>query len=451
MWEVRIQHEGLRASRILKGPTQADAQWKATAQLLRWDERWLAQQRNNEARTRLDRRQLTLHGKSIAAALTAEAVRHIAAVESLLNSSLQTGIFFQWDDLKDTCPFVDPPIRSQPRRYPPPQLFKDLYAAELTPLDSLLPARRKRKEREADERYQHDLAAWQVACTITNRLAAIEDNVRRERRQQNLQLHHRAQQEQHAKVEETKAAFKARDKDAIEYFFSEILSRSSYPVGFPEESALQYIRSTRTLIVEYELPSFAVWPANKQVQYVPVRNALHQLPVAEVWARASYQNALFQIALRVISELFTHDDLHALQRIALNGWVRSVDKATGNLLHARLLSVVAPRESFTTINLAQVEPEACFRKLKGLFSKNPIDLLPVHSLMPITQTDDRFSTHPALDAFEDLQNGATDLASMNRSDFETLIRQAFEQEFRKNSSQLRVKQAGYDTNLDTLI
>src|ERR1039458_6727890 len=40
MWEVRVQHEGLKAYRVVRGATQQEAELKARLQVAAWNERW---------------------------------------------------------------------------------------------------------------------------------------------------------------------------------------------------------------------------------------------------------------------------------------------------------------------------------------------------------------------------------------------------------------------------
>jgi hypothetical protein len=40
MWEVRVQHEGLKAYRVVRGVTQKEADLKARLQVAAWNERY---------------------------------------------------------------------------------------------------------------------------------------------------------------------------------------------------------------------------------------------------------------------------------------------------------------------------------------------------------------------------------------------------------------------------
>lgn len=449
MWEVRIEHEGLRASRVLYGATQADVQWKTTVQQQRWEARWAALQRNEAERSELITRQrLALHGRSTAARITAELARGRLAVESILASSLERGRLLHWDLLKDTAAFSDPPVVAETPRTPAPQLVKEIYAPQLNLLDKLVQSRRASKELAASEDFARDLIAWQMACRERNRMDTETYTQRKVERRERAERQKAEQRAQHARVREAKEAFESHQKDAVEYFFAEVLSRSTYPAAFPEDAKVEYVPHTRTLMVEYELPSVAAWPTQQGVRYNPAWNTLEPIPATDAWRKSSYESALFQIALRVVSELFAHDDSQALGSVAFNGWVRSLDASTGNLAHACVVSILVDRKTFLAVNLAKVEPEACFRRLKGVASANPMELLPVTPVLALRPVA---KGHSGFEAERVERLDSDDVNVMNRSEFETLVREILEREFKKSRIDPGIRQVFKEVGRDAIV
>ncbi len=163
------------------------------------------------------------------------------------------------------------------------------------------------------------------------------------KQQERLKHHAAKQSEQHAAVEADKAAFLLKTSINVENFFAEILARSEYPETFPEEVHLQYEPATGTLLVDFELPNITALPTIKEVKYVATRNALQEVPVSDTWLRKTYDDVLYQIALRTLHELFNHDESEILQSIVFNGWVRSIDRATGIEAHACIMSIHVQR------------------------------------------------------------------------------------------------------------
>jgi restriction system protein len=392
MWELRIQHDGLLATRVLHGHTQADAESKALLQTSLWTQRWAALQLAEAAQAALlTRQRLAIHGKALALILTMEASARLVELNSLLRFSLATGPFFHGDMLKDTSTFPDLPIVPPILRRSPPPPRKDRHQPHLGLIDKLIPSRRERQRTFAAQIYDNTLAAW-TACNLLN----AKDAQHRARRYAARKTQFRSNQlAQHQAVETLKQNLLKHDSDAVEYFFAEVLTRSIYPVGFPSEATLQYAPSNRYLLVDYELPSLAAWPTCREVHYLPRRRALQELSVSDLWTRKSYDDALHQTCLRVLSELFAHDDARSLDRIGFNGWVRSLDKATGNIVHHCVMSVLVRRDTFTTINLDNVHARACFKNLNGIASHRlaePNSIRPIAFLAPIANHLDGSNT-----------------------------------------------------------
>ena len=129
---------------------------------------------------------------------------------------------------------------------------------------------------------------------------------------------------------------------------------------------------------------------------------------------------VYQIALRTVHELFESDPLGALDSVVFNGYVTSVDRRTGLTSTACILSLQTTREEFLKINLAQVDPKACFKALKGIGSSKLHSLTPIAPIMEMHREDGRFvSARELANTLDDSVN----LATMDWEDFEHLIRE----------------------------
>jgi len=131
----------------------------------------------------------------------------------------------------------------------------------------------------------------------------------------------------------------------------------------------------------------------------------------------------------------------------LNGIVTSTDRSTGNETTACVLSVQASRDIFLAINLAKVDPKACFRQLKGVGSSRLHSVTPVAPIIEMRRDDRRFV--PAYAVAEQLSDGSN-LATMDWEDFEHLIREIFQQEFSSGGGEVKVTQASRDGGVDAI-
>ena len=233
----------------------------------------------------------------------------------------------------------------------------------------------------------------------------------------------------------------------MEYFFAEVLNHSKYPKSFPEGNTLSFNQSSGVLIVDFELPNQSAFPAIREVKYVAARQQFQEVPVSDTWLKKTYDEVLYQIALRTIHELYKADESGVLKSVVFNGWVQSIDKATGVETHGCILSVQAERGEFLEINLSQVEPRACFRKLKGVASSKLAELTPVRPILSISREDHRFvEGYAVAESLDD----RTNLAAMDWLDFENLIRELFEQVFSKNGGEVKITQASRDGGVDAV-
>lgn len=184
----------------------------------------------------------------------------------------------------------------------------------------------------------------------------------------------------------------------------------------------------------------------KEYKYVATRDEIQEVFVSESWLNRTYDSVLYQIALRSLYELFQADVAEALDSIVFNGWVRSTDKATGKEVNACVLSIEANKTEFMEINLANVEPKACFKKLKGVSAAKLTALSPVRPILQLNKQDDRFVMPYTVSLAE-----GDNLAAMDWEDFEHLIRELFEKEFSANGGEVKITQASRDGGVDAVV
>jgi tetratricopeptide (TPR) repeat protein len=156
-----------------------------------------------------------------------------------------------------------------------------------------------------------------------------------------------------------------------------VLTRFNYPKSFPRELNAEYIPETRILIVDHSLPAPENLPRVKDVKFVGAQNEPDEVFFSDAELNHNYDDVLYQICLGTLYALFDADVMNVLDMIVFNGWVKSVDRSTGNDTNGCVLSVQVKKEEFQNINLARVDPKACFKALKGIGSSK------LHSLTPI--------------------------------------------------------------------
>ena len=249
-------------------------------------------------------------------------------------------------------------------------------------------------------------------------------------------------------IEARKESYFKFDPEAIEHYSKTVLSNSEYHKNFSQDFELEYNPENKILIVEYQLPSLKDIPTLKEVKYVQTRDEFTEKHITKTQLNKLYDNILYHITLRTIHELYEAHKIDALDAIIFNGHVTSIDPATGQETNACVLSIQANKEEFDEINLAMVEPKACFKKLKGVGSSKLHSLTPIPPLVKLEREDSRFTdSYSVVDGIDEGYN----LAAMDWEDFENLIREIFEQAYASTGGEVKITQASRDGGIDAVI
>jgi len=426
-YRLELWHRELKKHRVIRGNERRVVERKATLQAGEWNEKWDSLQRR-EAQKRGQQEK-----KESAAERTAEAAAALATLDQLLAHTLDIDDAIDWEGLKDHSEFPEPPPAPAPKPVPPPK------QPQLSFLDKLIRSRRERKMAETQQRlekYQADLARiGSEHFEAVKRWEARKTEFLEEQREAN------------EAVDRGKARYKSKDPDAIVEYCDMVLSRSQYPDCMPQEWDLDYSPETKTLIVDYALPSLDALPTLSEVRYVQSRDESTEKHISEPQKKRLYDSVIYQITLRTIHELYEADVVGAFDAVVFNGRVTSIDRATGHEATACILSVHAKRDEFLSVNLANVDAKACFKSLKGVGSSKLHSLTPVAPIIEMRREDGRFvAAREVADTIDDSVN----LAAMDWEDFEHLIREIFEQEFASGGGEVKVTQASRDGGVDAI-
>jgi restriction system protein len=228
---------------------------------------------------------------------------------------------------------------------------------------------------------------------------------------------------QNREIDDLRARLDAGQPEAIVGYFSLVLEQSSYPGGFSKTHRLAFVPESRQLVVEYELPPISIVPAIKSYRYVKARDAIDDSPRPAAQVKRLYSLVVAQTALRSLHELFQADRDAKVETIVFNGYVDTIDPATGKPIKPHLVTVRVSRDAFLELDLANVEPLACLKGLNASVSKSPSELVPVRPILEFDMVDPRFvQESDVLGALDDRPN----LMELSPRDFESLITNLFE-------------------------
>jgi restriction system protein len=450
---VRISHPGLNKLRVIRGETEAEVDLKVALQQKAWAEQW---QRTQATRARQLERENAAYNKEMRKQLaeqqTKEAEDAMSALEHLLHIAVTKDQRVNWLKLEEHAHYATPkPTAPQPRSIPIEPL-RMAFPPELNWFTGLVTPIREKRMAEAEQRFQAAHSVWrasrgEVEGWNKRKMEEYEGQVADWESKKASWL--KDQEERNAAAINSKRAPYLRcEPSAVVEYCEMVLNDSEYPEAFPSDFELDYISETRMLVLDYSLPDIEGLPMFKAHRYVATRDEIQPVPVADSWLNKTYDSVLYQIALRTIYELFQSDEAQALDAVVFNGWVNSTDKATGKEVNACVLTIQANKSEFLEINLGQVDPKACFRKLKGICAAKLIALSPVRPILQLNREDKRF-IQPQ-NVMEHLDDSAN-LAAMDWEDFEHLIRQVFEKEFSSEGGEVKITQASRDGGVDAVV
>lgn len=470
-YEVEVTHPELCKYQLVRGESPGVVQARATAKAAEWDAAWAKrsaidarrQQRENAARD-------VETGKALAAERTQEAQIALREVGRLLVHTLDVDDRIDWDQLKDRTPYavvppqapVPPPVPKMKALPTEPQSADPEFKPRMRVPDYFSSKRRALRRTEANQAFEDAHNRWEATVDgiEADHAKALEDHAKTlevlkhqyaksvEEWEAGKAAYLEDQRVSHHSIDERHKEYLSGDADAITDYCGMVLDGSSYPDWFTQDYELEYNPANKILIVDYQLPAPAALPSLSEVKYVVSRQEFNEKHVSQRQIDQLYDSMLYQTALRTLHELLEADVVGALSAIAFNGWVKSVDCATGQATIGCILSIQVQRAEFLAVDLAHVDPKACFKKLKGVAAAKLHSLTPVPPLMTMSREDHRFVDSHAVAA--GLTEG-DNLAAMDWEEFEHLIRELFEQEFAVTGAEVKVTQASRDGGVDAVI
>ena len=269
---------------------------------------------------------------------------------------------------------------------------EDDYLHDVTDLKGLsrfIPGAQKRYEQalqDAAERFesakksfQATESAWQV------KLAQVQAEY-----DQSKQATLEKARQRNQEVDELVAAYQHGDSTAIVTYNSMVLECSDYPDNFPQQYRLAYVPESKQLVIEYQLPGPSTVPPVQEYRYVKNRDVIEEKPRKLSEIKDLYQDVVAAIALRTVHEVLEADQGQHLQVVAFNGFVDTIDPATGKDIKPCLISLRVTKERFMELDLSRIEKRVCLRNLGAQVSQSPNEMVPVKPVVDFDMVDKRF-------------------------------------------------------------
>jgi len=450
---VDVRHDGLNRFRRVTGNDAQLVQAKAAALTAQWNEKWERKRRKTSIELERSKRLEQKDARKQQAQLrTDEAAKALQELDTILSCGLERPAVVDWESLKQRGVFdKNAPTAVRKAEIPAAPDRKDpTYDVVLSILDRLSTTRRATRTEEVTARFEEDTRKWQeqkASTDVQNAKTANEHVARLAQWNEERASFLEKQHEQHQMLDVQKQSYFAMDADAVVNYCDLLLSQSSYPDWFTAQYDINYVPATKTLVVDYSLPAVENLPTLKEVKYVVARDEFVETHLTPARCDALYDQVLYMVVLRTLHELYEADVVNAIDSIVLNGWVRSIDRSTGHEVNACIMSVQTVKREFMEVDLANVEPKACFKKLKGVGSAKLSGLSPIRPILQLNKEDRRFIEAREVEGGLD---SSTNLAAMDWEDFEHLIRELFQEEFAIDGGEVKVTRASRDGGVDAV-
>jgi restriction system protein len=192
---------------------------------------------------------------------------------------------------------------------------------------------------------------------------------------------------------------------------------------YQNENIIVGSKGTRGL---HDVPKFATETAKKKM----IKQTLYSLII-----RAGYIAAKLNIC-------------NLFDSVVINVEQDWFDPATGQPRNGIIATLQAPVDYLLSLDLSKLDPEACFKYLKGISTPNLQNISPVRPIFTLNKNDERLVESKDVDSNIEPESN---LAAMEWEDFEHLVAQLFEWEFSKNGIEVKVTRASRDRGVDAIL
>ena len=250
---------------------------------------------------------------------------------------------------------------------PPPQPRPaELVLPPMPGLTWLLRGRKRRWEAACEEAQrahaqeeENKQARWRESVATHNESKTLAERKHEEKRKKFI-----AEQEKfNLALNEFRQRFEAGHVEAIKEYCSRVLERSQYPEPLTIGHEVEFDAESKYVVVNLELPSQDRVPSVGGYKFVSKGNRSDPIPLKTKEAVALHNSILDQIIVRTMHEVFEGCYIDSVAGAIVNGWVTSLNKATGQDERKQVRCIASDRATFEAFDLSRVEPAACVAKL----------------------------------------------------------------------------------------
>lgn len=451
-----IIHNGLNKSKELAAKNKLELNTKVSLQLNEWDDQW------KKVKGKMQQEEKEKELKQLVNDENKDIEKQKTRLNNILKDSLTKCINIEDFLIKDKIFNEKQPIKPmkmEEKEYPPkPSKDEKRFQPKLGILDYVISYFRRVKTEHCEQMYIEELEKWKAAtrkiddenfksnAEYIKQFTKWENemfkwNKRKDEFYVNINNHNK-------KIKLIYDYYKKYILEGVENYFSLILSKIEIPLNYKKEYELKYDKDSKILILNYTLPNLKSIPNIKEYKYIKTDKKVKDISMSKKMLEELYDDTLYKISLSIIHQIFNADKEGVLSAISLNGIVNVLNKAIGKRENRYILSVQVEKEKFKDINLDLVDPKICFKNLGGIACAKLSSITPIKPILTICKEDERFIDRKnILDYLENTVN----LAMIDWQDFEHLMAEFFEKEFKEGDTEVKVTRSSKDGGVDAVI
>jgi restriction system protein len=245
------------------------------------------------------------------------------------------------------------------------------------------------------------------------------------------------------KLQELRKRVLTEDPEALVTLIELANKRHWLPVGLRGEFKALAEPDAKVVLIELRFPDYS----NHKFAVGQLKNGKKKY-ASVTENKKILRGTLYSVVIRagyIASRTLEGTSYHTVAVNVVQDWF---DRATGAARSGVICSLQAQAQEFTGLNLREVDPEACFRHLKGISVPSFETLSPIRPIFVLNKKDERFVEAKDLSEFLETEEN---LAAMPWDDFEHLVAQLFEWEFAKEGVEVRVTRVSRDRGVDAVL
>ena len=166
-------------------------------------------------------------------------------------------------------------------------------------------------------------------------------------------------------------------EEAVQEYVAIVLGNSVYPDSFAVSHEFAFDATSGELTLKAGVPAPSSMPGIREYKYIKARDEITETAQSQKEQKERYANAVAQVAVRTLHEIFEADRAGRVQTISLTVGTETIDPGTGHLADIPFVAVASDRATFEAINLSNAVPAATLAHLKATVSKNPLGLVAI--------------------------------------------------------------------------